>query len=98
MLNGTCIIGARVGPLHRYVGCIHACSCLQVKEGSISICLIDDCIDADVPLAEVTFSDLYILHRIYPHGQGKAKFKLIGRLLQQVSVGMGTVFREMGVS
>ena len=28
----------------------------EVKAGSICFCLIDDCLDADVPLAEITFS------------------------------------------
>ena len=31
-------------------------SYLQVKAGSICFCLIDDCLDADVPLVELAFT------------------------------------------
>lgn len=30
--------------------------CVQLKADSICVCLIDDCLDVDVPLAEVTLS------------------------------------------
>jgi len=49
-----------------------------VKDGSVSVCLIDDCQDADVPLAELVFADIYILHKFYPHSQGCSYFRLIG--------------------
>ena len=51
---------------------------LQIKDGSISVCLIDDCQDADVPLAEILFTDICVLHKFQPHSQGKTSFRIIG--------------------
>ena len=34
-------------------------SCAQVKADSLCICFIDDCRDADVPLAELNFASKY---------------------------------------
>jgi len=50
----------------------------EIKEGSISVCLIDDCLDADVPLLELLFTDINVLHKFRPQGQGHAKFRLHG--------------------
>lgn len=35
---------------------------VEVKAESVCICFIDDCLDCDVPLAELTFSREIILH------------------------------------
>lgn len=40
-------------------------SCTQIKAGCISICIIDDCGDSDVPLVEFTLSRL-ILNQLLP--------------------------------
>lgn len=42
------------------------------------LCFIDDCLDCDVPLAELTFSRLYVLRRIGSMQEGKASFTLSG--------------------
>ncbi|XP_051961416.1 intermembrane lipid transfer protein VPS13D-like [Xyrauchen texanus] len=49
---------------------------VEVKAESVCICFIDDCLDCDVPLAELTFSRLYILQRIGSMREGKASFSL----------------------
>uniref|UniRef100_A0A9J7Y3S5 Vacuolar protein sorting 13 homolog D n=1 Tax=Cyprinus carpio carpio TaxID=630221 RepID=A0A9J7Y3S5_CYPCA len=51
---------------------------VEVKAESVCICFIDDCLDCDVPLAELTFSRLYVLQRIGSMQEGKASFTLSG--------------------
>uniref|UniRef100_A0A3Q0RXJ4 Vacuolar protein sorting 13 homolog D n=1 Tax=Amphilophus citrinellus TaxID=61819 RepID=A0A3Q0RXJ4_AMPCI len=51
---------------------------VEVKADSICICFIDDCLDCDIPLAELTFSRLYVLQRIGSTQEGNASFTLSG--------------------
>ncbi|KAL2104176.1 hypothetical protein ACEWY4_001044 [Coilia grayii] len=51
---------------------------IEVKAESVCICFIDDCLDCDVPLAEITFSRLYVLQRIGSTQEGNASFTLSG--------------------
>uniref|UniRef100_UPI00398EEC11 intermembrane lipid transfer protein VPS13D isoform X3 n=1 Tax=Pristiophorus japonicus TaxID=55135 RepID=UPI00398EEC11 len=51
---------------------------VEVKAENICICLIDDCMDCDVPLAELTFSRLYFLQRVGTSPEGSANFTLSG--------------------
>nr|XP_015192573.1 PREDICTED: vacuolar protein sorting-associated protein 13D isoform X1 [Lepisosteus oculatus] len=51
---------------------------LEVKAESVCICFIDDCLDCDVPLAELTFSRLYVLQRIGSNPEGSASFTVSG--------------------
>ncbi|KAJ8257579.1 hypothetical protein GJAV_G00187290 [Gymnothorax javanicus] len=51
---------------------------VEVKAESVCICFIDDCLDCDVPLAEITFSRLYVLQRIGSTQEGNASFTLSG--------------------
>ncbi|XP_026189006.1 vacuolar protein sorting-associated protein 13D isoform X2 [Mastacembelus armatus] len=51
---------------------------VEVKAESICICFIDDCLDCDIPLAELTFSRLYVLQRIGSVQEGNASFTLSG--------------------
>ncbi|XP_047441039.1 vacuolar protein sorting-associated protein 13D isoform X3 [Mugil cephalus] len=51
---------------------------VEVKAESICICFIDDCMDCDIPLAEFTFSRLYVLQRIGSTQEGNASFTLAG--------------------
>uniref|UniRef100_A0A3Q2P4M1 Vacuolar protein sorting 13 homolog D n=1 Tax=Fundulus heteroclitus TaxID=8078 RepID=A0A3Q2P4M1_FUNHE len=57
----------------------HSCplSGVEVKADSVCICFIDDCLDCDIPLAELTFS-LYVLQRIGSTQEGNASFTLSG--------------------
>ncbi|KAM4737865.1 intermembrane lipid transfer protein VPS13D isoform 3-T3 [Anableps anableps] len=58
----------------------HACplSGVEVKAESVCICFIDDCLDCDIPLAELTFSRLNVLQRIGSTQEGNASFTLSG--------------------
>ncbi|XP_019746384.1 vacuolar protein sorting-associated protein 13D isoform X5 [Hippocampus comes] len=51
---------------------------IEVKAESICICFIDDCLDCDIPLAELTFSRLNVLQRIGSIQEGNASFSLSG--------------------
>ncbi|TSM04819.1 Vacuolar protein sorting-associated protein 13D [Bagarius yarrelli] len=51
---------------------------VEIKAESVCICFIDDCLDCDVPLAELTFSRLAVLQRIGSTQEGKASFTLSG--------------------
>ncbi|XP_062282582.1 intermembrane lipid transfer protein VPS13D isoform X1 [Scomber scombrus] len=51
---------------------------VEVKAESVCICFIDDCMDCDIPLAELTFSRLYVLQRIGSTQEGNASFTLSG--------------------
>nr|XP_023697192.1 vacuolar protein sorting-associated protein 13D isoform X3 [Paramormyrops kingsleyae] len=56
----------------------HPLSGVEVKAENVCICFIDDCLDCDVPLAELTFSRLYVLQRIGSTQEGNASFTLSG--------------------
>ncbi|XP_076848119.1 LOW QUALITY PROTEIN: intermembrane lipid transfer protein VPS13D [Brachyhypopomus gauderio] len=51
---------------------------VEVKAESVCICFIDDCLDCDVPLAEITFSRLSVLQRIGSTQEGRGSFTLSG--------------------
>jgi len=68
-----------------------------VKYGSISVCLIDDCQDADVPLAELVFADIYILHKFYPRSQGCSHFFLIGDYYNRALSGWEPAIEKWGL-
>ncbi|XP_043916363.1 vacuolar protein sorting-associated protein 13D [Protopterus annectens] len=51
---------------------------VKVKAETVCICFIDDCLDCDIPLAELTFSSLNFFQRIGTNPDGKAHFKLSG--------------------
>ncbi|XP_034027547.1 LOW QUALITY PROTEIN: vacuolar protein sorting-associated protein 13D [Thalassophryne amazonica] len=51
---------------------------VELKAESICICFIDDCLDCDIPLAELTFSRLNVLQRIGSNPEGNASFILSG--------------------
>ncbi|XP_069467009.1 intermembrane lipid transfer protein VPS13D [Ambystoma mexicanum] len=46
---------------------------VEVKAETICICIIDDCMDSDVPLAELTFSHLHFLQHVGSNPEGFAK-------------------------
>lgn len=51
---------------------------VEIKADSICICFIDDCMDCDVPLAELTFSRLNFLQHLRANPEGCARFTLSG--------------------
>uniref|UniRef100_A0A8C9YYQ3 Vacuolar protein sorting 13 homolog D n=1 Tax=Sander lucioperca TaxID=283035 RepID=A0A8C9YYQ3_SANLU len=51
---------------------------VELKAEGVCICFIDDCLDCDIPLAELTFSRLYVLQRIGSTQEGNASFTLSG--------------------
>ncbi|XP_039079085.1 vacuolar protein sorting-associated protein 13D isoform X4 [Hyaena hyaena] len=51
---------------------------VEVKAESVCICFIDDCMDCDVPLAELTFSRLSFLQHVRTSPEGYAHFTLSG--------------------
>ncbi|XP_076596695.1 intermembrane lipid transfer protein VPS13D isoform X1 [Chaetodon auriga] len=51
---------------------------VEVKAESVCICFIDDCLDCDIPLAELTLSRLYVLQRIGSSQEGNTSFTLSG--------------------
>ncbi|CAK6440611.1 unnamed protein product [Pipistrellus nathusii] len=51
---------------------------VEIKAESVCICFIDDCMDRDVPLAELTFSRLNFLQRVRTSPEGYAHFTLSG--------------------
>ncbi|XP_072607266.1 intermembrane lipid transfer protein VPS13D isoform X5 [Vulpes vulpes] len=51
---------------------------VEVKAESVCICFIDDCMDCDVPLAELTFSRLTFLQHVRTSPEGYAHFTLSG--------------------
>uniref|UniRef100_A0A8D0BUC4 Vacuolar protein sorting 13 homolog D n=1 Tax=Salvator merianae TaxID=96440 RepID=A0A8D0BUC4_SALMN len=51
---------------------------VEIKAESICICFIDDCMDCDVPLAELTFSRLNFLQHLRASPEGFAHFTLSG--------------------
>ncbi|XP_053704503.1 intermembrane lipid transfer protein VPS13D [Synchiropus splendidus] len=72
--NAENMVGQRRGPSDSS----HAASLsgVEVKADSICICFIDDCLDCDIPLAELTFSRLSVLQRIGSSQEGTASFTL----------------------
>ncbi|XP_042334804.1 vacuolar protein sorting-associated protein 13D isoform X2 [Sceloporus undulatus] len=57
---------------------LHWISGVDIKAESICICFIDDCMDCDVPLAELTFSRLNFLQHLRTSPEGYAHFTLSG--------------------
>ncbi|XP_067166990.1 intermembrane lipid transfer protein VPS13D isoform X1 [Apteryx mantelli] len=51
---------------------------VEIKAENICICFIDDCMDCDVPLAELTFSRLNFLQHLRANPEGYAHFILSG--------------------
>uniref|UniRef100_A0A8D1GS76 UBA domain-containing protein n=1 Tax=Sus scrofa TaxID=9823 RepID=A0A8D1GS76_PIG len=51
---------------------------VEMKAESVCICFIDDCMDCDVPLAELTFSRLNFLQHVRISPEGYAHFTLSG--------------------
>ncbi|KAM4652130.1 intermembrane lipid transfer protein VPS13D [Discoglossus pictus] len=51
---------------------------VELKAGSICICFIDDCMNCDVPLAEITFSRLGFFQQLISNPDGRAEFILSG--------------------
>ncbi|XP_007491817.2 intermembrane lipid transfer protein VPS13D isoform X1 [Monodelphis domestica] len=51
---------------------------VEIKAESVCICFIDDCMDCDVPLAELTFSRLNFLQHVRTSPEGNAHFMLSG--------------------
>lgn len=52
-------------------------SSFEFKTSSVSICIIDDCKDADVPLLDFTMSHLHLEHKVA--GTGRATASLSGK-------------------
>ncbi|XP_048417069.2 intermembrane lipid transfer protein VPS13D isoform X1 [Stegostoma tigrinum] len=70
--------GATLCSNGRGTGAALLVSGIEVKAESICICLIDDCMDCDVPLAELTFSRLYFLQKVGTSPEGSANFTFSG--------------------
>uniref|UniRef100_A0A286Y024 Vacuolar protein sorting 13 homolog D n=1 Tax=Cavia porcellus TaxID=10141 RepID=A0A286Y024_CAVPO len=51
---------------------------VEIRAESVCICFIDDCMDCDVPLAELTFSRLNFLQHVRSSPEGYAHFTLSG--------------------
>ncbi|XP_060026866.1 intermembrane lipid transfer protein VPS13D isoform X2 [Erinaceus europaeus] len=51
---------------------------VEIKAESVCICFIDDCMDCDVPLAELTFARLNFLQRVRMSPEGYAHFTVSG--------------------
>uniref|UniRef100_A0A6I8NRD1 Vacuolar protein sorting 13 homolog D n=1 Tax=Ornithorhynchus anatinus TaxID=9258 RepID=A0A6I8NRD1_ORNAN len=51
---------------------------VEIKAENVCICFIDDCMDCDVPLAELTFSRLNFLQHVRASPEGYAQFTLSG--------------------
>ncbi|XP_020137266.2 intermembrane lipid transfer protein VPS13D isoform X1 [Microcebus murinus] len=51
---------------------------VEIKAESVCICFIDDCMDCDVPLAELTFSRVNFLQHVRTSPEGYAHFTLSG--------------------
>ncbi|XP_077106391.1 intermembrane lipid transfer protein VPS13D isoform X2 [Ranitomeya variabilis] len=60
------------------VGAVRWISGVELKADSICICFIDDCMDCDVPLAEITFSRLNFFQHLVSNPDGSAGFTLSG--------------------
>ncbi|KAL5009744.1 hypothetical protein ScPMuIL_012049 [Solemya velum] len=51
---------------------------IELKATCVCLCLIDDCRDADVPLAELSFNGVSFHQKLEPHIEGRATFQLLG--------------------
>ncbi|XP_076466689.1 LOW QUALITY PROTEIN: intermembrane lipid transfer protein VPS13D-like [Babylonia areolata] len=51
---------------------------VELKASSVCLCLIDDCGDADVPLAEISCNAISVHQTMEPSVHGKASFQLVG--------------------
>ncbi|KAM9299302.1 intermembrane lipid transfer protein VPS13D [Gastrophryne carolinensis] len=51
---------------------------VDLKADNVCICFIDDCMDCDVPLAEITFSRLTFFQHFVSNPDGSAEFTLAG--------------------
>ncbi|KAK3098591.1 hypothetical protein FSP39_021054 [Pinctada imbricata] len=51
---------------------------MELKSSCISLCLIDDCGDSDVPLAELDFNNIQVNQKLLPVKEGRALFSLTG--------------------
>ncbi|KAK3583966.1 hypothetical protein CHS0354_033760 [Potamilus streckersoni] len=51
---------------------------IELRAMSICLCLIDDCKDVDVPLAELGFSNVNFSQKLHPTEEGKAMFQIQG--------------------
>ncbi|KAL8611447.1 hypothetical protein ACOMHN_014502 [Nucella lapillus] len=54
------------------------CDYQQLKASSVCLCLIDDCGDADVPLAEISCNAISVHQTMEPGIHGKASLQLVG--------------------
>ncbi|KAM4015734.1 LOW QUALITY PROTEIN: intermembrane lipid transfer protein VPS13D [Anomaloglossus baeobatrachus] len=59
-------------------GAVRWISGVELKADSVCICFIDDCMDCDVPLAEITFSRLNFFQHLVSNPDGSAEFTLSG--------------------
>ncbi|XP_069804325.1 intermembrane lipid transfer protein VPS13D isoform X2 [Dendropsophus ebraccatus] len=59
-------------------GVVRWISGLELKADSVCICFIDDCMDCDVPLAEITFARLNFFQHLVSNPDGSAEFTLAG--------------------
>lgn len=55
---------------------------VEVKAESVCICLIDDCLDCDIPLAELTFSRKSHSHTSHDEGSEDAFPNNISRIIK----------------
>ncbi|XP_068096572.1 intermembrane lipid transfer protein VPS13D isoform X2 [Hyperolius riggenbachi] len=51
---------------------------VELKADNVCICFIDDCMDCDVPLAEITFSRLTFFQHFVSNPDGSSEFTLSG--------------------
>ncbi|CAN2388149.1 Vacuolar protein sorting 13 homolog D (S. cerevisiae) [Pristimantis euphronides] len=59
-------------------GAVHWISGIELKADNICICFIDDCMDCDVPLAEITVARLNFFQHLVSNPDGSAEFTLSG--------------------
>ncbi|XP_063292174.1 intermembrane lipid transfer protein VPS13D isoform X2 [Pelobates fuscus] len=59
-------------------GTLRWISGVDLKADNVCICFIDDCMDCDVPLAEITFSRLNFFQHLVSNPNGFAEFTLSG--------------------
>lgn len=46
---------------------------MQISVGALSVCVIDDCVDHDVPLLEFSLVDIQAEHDFLPARKGRAR-------------------------
>ncbi|XP_062579526.1 intermembrane lipid transfer protein VPS13D-like isoform X2 [Saccostrea cucullata] len=51
---------------------------MEIKSSSVCVCLIDDCGDSDVPLAEISFNSIQFSQQFLPRQEGSGSFILMG--------------------